>query len=824
MKLELKDFQTDASQRVRWHMAGALAQAANGTASAIILASPTGSGKTIIATDIIERTLIGNEDSAPDAKAVFLWVTDQPELNIQTRRKIADASSLKADRLEIIETTFDQETLTPGHLYFINTQKLGEGSLLIRPGDGRAYTFWQTLANTIADKSIRLYVVIDEAHRGMVEDKERALATSITQKFIKGSSESPAVPVVIGVSATIGRFQKLLEGTNRVQFPWIVSAVDVRESGLIKSRVVALCTDETQPSDMTMLREATKAWRAFVDGWATYGYREDEELVRPIMLIQVEDGTDHIISKTNLEAVIAAVREEAGIDLPAEAFAHAFDIDDEIPVGKTMRLRHLRPSEIESDPDVQVVIFKTSLNVGWDCPRAETMMSFRKANDPTNIAQLVGRMVRAPLTHAIEENDHLNSVSLYLPHYNSEELTKIVAYLSESGEAAAATDISTSRTVTLAPAAGMEDSLAALGQISNSVIPLARKTTQVRRLLKLARQLALDGIDDDVEEYEKQGIVALLAAEHTRLLPDPGYKAVIEERGALVMKQADWLVGSTSIENPGEITVPVSRENIDDLFAGAGRKLGEGLHLTYAKFRSKSVKNPYMTSKLEVTALVNWPDVGPKLEDHARKRVAELLDAHQAAIKVVADASKSEYHTIRGLSTAITSEPFQVPGKIDVPTAETTMLTGHVFDDGNGQAPMALGTWEIATLLVERERKDAIGWLRNFPRQHWSFVVAYEHGGETKRMYPDFLFTRRAADGKVIVDLIDPHNVGLDDATDKAIGMAKYAREHGSEFGRIELVMLNGETLHRIDLKDEVKRSQVMSATSSAHLKAVFGL
>ena len=43
------------------------------------------------------------------------------------------------------------------------------------------------------------------------------------------------------------------------------------------------------------------------------------------------------------------------------------------------------------------MFFKMALSTGWDCPRAEVMMSFRRAEDHTYIAQLLGRMVRTPL-------------------------------------------------------------------------------------------------------------------------------------------------------------------------------------------------------------------------------------------------------------------------------------------------------------------------------------------------------------------------------------------------------------------------------------------
>ena len=46
-------------------------------------------------------------------------------------------------------------------------------------------------------------------------------------------------------------------------------------------------------------------------------------------------------------------------------------------------------------------------------PRAETMMSFRSAQDYTYIAQLLGRMIRTPLARRIASDAELNNVSLF---------------------------------------------------------------------------------------------------------------------------------------------------------------------------------------------------------------------------------------------------------------------------------------------------------------------------------------------------------------------------------------------------------------------------
>src|SRR5690606_29724380 len=102
-------------------------------------------------------------------------------------------------------------------------------------------------------------------------------------------------------------------------------------------------------------------------------------------------------------------------------------------------VQYRAPERIEADPHARVVFFKNALTTGWDCPRAEVMLSLRSSDDFTNIAQLIGRMVRTPLAERVEtpgaDIDVLNSVALYLPHYDKTQVAKVVAALnSETGD------------------------------------------------------------------------------------------------------------------------------------------------------------------------------------------------------------------------------------------------------------------------------------------------------------------------------------------------------------------------------------------------------
>src|SRR5205085_10063709 len=117
-----------------------------------------------------ETILTGDDAQSGDPTATFLWLTDQPELNEQTRRKFlanSTPSIFDSSRLVTIETEFDEPRFAPGHVYFLNTQKIGKDKKLVTHGDKRTSTLWETVGRTVEESPSSFWLVIDEAHRGM---------------------------------------------------------------------------------------------------------------------------------------------------------------------------------------------------------------------------------------------------------------------------------------------------------------------------------------------------------------------------------------------------------------------------------------------------------------------------------------------------------------------------------------------------------------------------------------------------------------------------------------------------------------------------------
>ena len=446
MRVELFPFQKRALADIRMKTAEAMGSYHRTHApQAVSFTAPTGAGKTIIMSALIEDIFFGDDQYVEQPDAIIVWLSDSPQLNEQSKQKIDS----KADKIRlsqcvtVSEESFDKEMFENGHIYFLNTQKLSVTSKLTKNGDGRTYTIWQTLANTVREKSDRLYFIIDEAHRGM-QGREASKATTIMQKFLKGSSSDgiPPMPVVIGMSATTQRFNALVEGTSSTIHKSIVTTDEVRASGLLKDRIVITYPEEgTVNNDMAILQAAADDWKEKWEHWTQYCFEQHYAYVNPILIIQVLNGTGDALTDTNLDDCIAKIEERTGFKLENGQVVHTFGGTTATLTVNGLEVRYEEPSNIADDRNIRVVFFKENLSTGWDCPRAETMMSFKHANDATYIAQLLGRMVRTPMQMHIQVDDVLNDVHLYLPYFNEDTVKDVVEALQSTEGGDIPTDI-----------------------------------------------------------------------------------------------------------------------------------------------------------------------------------------------------------------------------------------------------------------------------------------------------------------------------------------------------------------------------------------------
>jgi type III restriction enzyme len=821
MRLELKPFQTDAARLLLDELAEARESARRGKLQAVILSAPTGSGKTITLASVIDQTLGGGDGVLARPDTVFLWLSDSPELNAQSKAKLLNTcDNLPFHKMVTIDgESFDEERLYPSHLYFINTQLLGKDKLLTQNGDKRNFTFWQTVANTVAEGPERFVLIIDEAHRGTAaNDRTR---TPIMQKFILGSEHDglPAVPLVLGMSATPQRFTALLGNTNRTQRPVNISADQVRSSGLLKDMILVHNPKVKAASDLTLLEQAAKRWMHFTKLWESYCHKEHEELVRPILVVQVEDGTEKVVTRTPLGDVVRVIERQLGSLSPNE-IVHCFQDRQELEAGGRI-VRKLEASRIQDSSEVKVVLFKTALSTGWDCPRAEIMMSFRRAQDATNIAQLVGRMIRTPLARRISQNEILDTVELFLPHYDSAALEGVLTRLRNPE----AEEGIPTRVESLAEEYPRNSTYAhafhALKGLPTYSINRAPKMGEIKRALRLAGMLVHEGIDKNADEGMRDLLtVKLKELRDSYAQNDPDWNKYVSEGGEIDVDVSMVAIGEMTVVGKNEIRMTLSEENIDRLFDAAGRKIaaGEGLHRSYWK-RYHDFEKPNQ-AKLELFAVARHASSIEVLEKLALSRFSALWIKYKASVQQLPAAEKARFTALLQASGSAVQQDWELPDEI-VEKKSGEAWEKHLFCNADGKFFASLNNWEAPLLDEAMKEKGFVCWLRNLDRRDWAFCVPYELGGK-RPFYPDFVVVRKEG-STLVVDILEPHDSTRSDAWAKAKGLAEFANEHGLEFGRLIFARKQGDIFQKVDMNDKNTRKKARAMQSQSDLESLFG-
>jgi type III restriction enzyme len=814
MKLELMDFQIDATTQVSDLLQEGFGRfAKSGRLTAVALSAPTGAGKTVIATAAIEVLMYGDANTDPTPDLTVLWVTDDPSLNQQTLRKMVVTSNLiKPSQVVTIDQTLNQKVLNPGTIYFGHIQQLGKGATKYnKVGNKRQYSLWETIGNTISVRGDKFILIIDEAHKGTAA--RAGGSRTITAQLIEGAGGVfPPTPVVLGISATPTRFVEAISKAGQVrtleQVPVDIDAV--RQSGLIKDVISIKHPTESQPSDMTLLEMAVADLIRFDHLWNLYSTTQNEPPVKPALVIQVKAG----VSAADLRRTLDTMASSWNI-LDGRAIGHAFQDHTTLNLG-TRSVRYIAPQDIQDDPHLRAVLFKEALTTGWDCPRAEVMMSFRTGDDHTYIAQLIGRMVRTPLARRIATDDVLNTVALYLPHYNDEQVAKVVSGL-QSDEATFTSRIETDTVVCPKNSTVPEAVWELLASLPTYTRPGKYHRNDVARLNALAMLLVGTDLDSGAVETARKHITGSLAVEAARLGAALDAKAADMEQLSYQTQSIDLATGDVT-KTTAEVAV--STRNIEDLFRRARRLLGDAAAKWYWDDLCEDGVDPD-DAKLHVAALAEDSTVVNALETSARTLVDNWRNQHNTAISHLADAKRSLFYRIwqqakdpQQVALLITSQ-ITAPGK-------SPRFEKHLYANGKNLFPAKLTGWEDKVLAAELAKPSLVAWYRNPTGGAHAIAVPYTQSSVARTTYPDFVFFHEV-DDEIVVDIVDPHRPDSADTGPKWTGLAAYAKAHGPTFRRVSAVVEdeNGHLLS-IDLKDPAVAKRLATCTNETDIRGVF--
>jgi type III restriction enzyme len=839
VRFKLKEYQNQAVRDVLIHLSDARDDYREKQRKiAFALSAIMGAGKTVMAAAVLEALFEGSEefDAPGDQTAAVLWVTDDPNLNEQTRYRIMEASDrLDATRLVVIDESFHQPTFDAGLVYFLNRQKL-TGKTYITHSDKRTITLWETIENTIEDADRTLYLVLDEAHRGMrpitrrADDEEQRSTTVL--RLVNGFESVPPAPIVWGISATVERFTVAMkDAKDRITLPNVqVENAAVQASGLLKDTVVLDLPDETGSFATTLAREAAVAVRQMSELWEQYVEREGlPDAVHPLLVVQVPNKP----SAADVTALLDAIY-EAWSDLDDSALANVFGEHADLAFG-SHDVPYIAPQDVQEAAHVRVLLAKDAISTGWDCPRAEALVSLRPAKDRTHITQLLGRLIRTPLARRIESDERLNSVTCFLPHFDLSTAQDVAEVMTSGKDEPDEGGVPTGRRVLIDPETMLRNSslpdevaecLAGLPSVSAPKTP----AKPVKRLLSLAAELALDELSADPSTEALNAMYSVLdgqAAQHKKALE----KQVDDILTADIRRLTANRITGTTTEATRQVAA--DERSVADAFRIASRAFGAAVANGYVKKLADSDGDDadIFNLKAKVAALAVVAGVVDHLEDAADKRVDAWMASFHADIKALNEDRRAAYDEIRLQARDPQEIEVTVPAsRIEMTNAmdgdqKTPLPTrkGHFLSNDNGEYPVGkLGTWELQVLDTEMSRTNAVAWYRNPSSASKDAIQVPWHDGQRwKSMQPDFVFFATRKNGTLGASIVDPHGHHLADALGKLHGLAEFAERYASRFLRIEAVSKNGkgdlgsypkDSLVLLDLTNSSVREAVLKA------------
>jgi len=854
MKFTLKDYQEEAVVDVltnlrkaakRWHE--------DGDKHAFSLTATTGAGKTVMAAAAFEALFYGDDafDFEADPSAVVIWFSDDPSLNEQTRFRLLEAADkLVHSDLKVVENTFSQEKFEAGKIYFLNTQKLGKKSLLVRGHeesdeekkqmdlshelrpDLRSHTLWDTIQNTIEDPELTLYLVLDEAHRGMGKVKKTLQKdkSTIVKRLINGSGAVPAIPVVWGISATVERFNTAIsQAEGRSTLPnVIVDSTKVQDSGLLKDTIILDIPDGVGKFDTVLVKRATDKIKASTAAWDEYADVQDgAERVVPLMILQVPNTPNPDDVGKALDTIF-----QNWPELNTDAIAHVLG-DHRTQQFGGHTVFYISPEHVQDTQSIRVLIAKDAISTGWDCPRAEVMVSFRPAKDKTHITQLLGRMVRTPLARRIPGNDRLNSVDCLLPLFDTKTVEEVADVLMKGGVDEGETTLTGRRVlinpVEVIPNPSIDESVwDKFVSLPSQSLP--QKTAKpVKRLTALAQEFSLDGLIDRAGKKAHGEMHKVLEAAQARYVDE-----IKEARTAVLTVEGKSLKADLKDKSKtfDDFLEEADYDVIEDAYRRAARIISPDLARTFADYLAEKntgeddLEEALIDAHTDIAALGLVSNVQEYLDLEADRLAKKWLEEHRVAIKGLPDERQEAYRALRAWSNEPQDIDLVKPSKWMVSTTalehgQETLLDTYVSHlmcvEKTQLFPEDLKTsWEKHVVATELGRNGFVAWYRNPARaSQESLGVSYHENEKYSIVRPDFIFFAKGNDGDVVVDIVDPHGHHLSDALPKLKGLAQYADTHAEHYRRIEAVAEVDGVYKVLDLTEKGIRDKILNAESA---------
>ena len=369
----------------------------------ILFRSPTGSGKTVMMSGVIERLALESESNLS-----FVWIS-KGVLAEQSKDSLEENIGGGGVVMSFLEDILDNE-IKENEVLFINWEQIFSKAGKDNPDKDikKGDPINKFMKDNEYDKNLRKFcesaqeegrkivLIIDESHLNITPN-----TIQIIEEIIK-----PALQ--IDMTATPKNGGGYVYGDREgeyVELQTVKDAQVIKKEVIINPDIKSRDLKSEKSGDQIIFEEALKK-RAELERL----YKKEGSKIRPLVLVQLPNEGEKLssIDKQKRDWVEKFLSER-GFSYKNKNLAKWLTGDDKENLEDIKKF----------NSKVDFLIFKQVVATGWDCPRAHILVKFRQTNIEIFEIQTVGRIMRMPeFKHYEEEN--LNRAYVYA---NLEEIT-----------------------------------------------------------------------------------------------------------------------------------------------------------------------------------------------------------------------------------------------------------------------------------------------------------------------------------------------------------------------------------------------------------------
>ncbi|PJC31887.1 hypothetical protein CO049_03725, partial [Candidatus Roizmanbacteria bacterium CG_4_9_14_0_2_um_filter_36_12] len=300
----------------------------------------------------------------------FIWTAPRPVLTNQSKQKLENYfETNRAIKCSFFED-LDDRKIDENEILFFNWESINKvDNIYIR--DNEQEFNLSTVLQRTKEEGREIVLIIDEIHHHAESDISQGLREMIGPKLTIGVSATPKMRDPNEITEVPLEKVKI-EGMIKKAIVLNENFINLLKEGKIESSL-------SKSSDELVIDAALKKREELLKAFG-----KENTGINPLVLIQLPDR----IGQT----------EDYQKDLVIRILKDKYKISTEN--GKLsiwLSGEHINKENVEkADSEVEVLIFKQAIALGWDCPRAQILVLFREWHSPIFSIQTVGRIMRMP--------------------------------------------------------------------------------------------------------------------------------------------------------------------------------------------------------------------------------------------------------------------------------------------------------------------------------------------------------------------------------------------------------------------------------------------